>query len=81
MTGPALIALAASLGLVAPTLAAVAIDRRTSPRLAAAVHLWALLALGASPAGLLACLAGPGVTAARACGALLDHPGRLAAWA
>jgi Zn-dependent protease with chaperone function len=54
------IALVWALALAAPGLAAMLSDRRTSPRVAAALHLWALIGMAVAPIALLLCLAGPG---------------------
>lgn len=74
------IALAGVLALAAPGLAAAVSDRRTSPRVAAAVHLWALLGMAVAPVALMFCLAGPGSLFRWACNGVLDHRGHVLAW-
>jgi Zn-dependent protease with chaperone function len=74
------IALTGLLALAAPRLAAVLFDRRTSPRLAAALHLWALIAMGVAPVALSLCLARPDSLLRGAhCGAL-GHHGGVVSW-
>lgn len=75
------IALAGVLALGAPGLAAVVSDRRTSPRVAAAVHLWALIGIAVAPVALMVCLAGPRSMLRGACHGVLEHRGHLLAWA
>ena len=76
------IALAGALALAAPGLAAVVSDRRTSPRVAAALHLWALIGMAVAPIALLLCLAGPGSLLRGTChGALVHHEHVLGWWA
>ncbi len=75
------IALAGMLALAAPGLAAVVSDRRTSPRVAAAVHLWALIGMAVAPIALLLCLAGPGSLLRGACHGVLEHHGNVLGWA
>lgn len=74
------IGLAAVLALAAPRVAAAALDRRIPPRLAAAVHLWALIGMGVAPVALLLCLAGPGSPAWSACQGAAGSAGHLLAW-
>jgi len=71
------IALAGVLALAAPALATAVSDRRTSPRLAAAVHLWALIGMAVAPVALLLCLAGPGSLLRGACHGVLAHHGHV----
>lgn len=75
------IAVAGVLALAAPSLAAVVSDRRTSPRVAAAVHLWALIGMAVAPIALLLCLAGPGSLVRGTCHGVLEHHGHILAWA
>lgn len=74
------IVLAAALALAAPLLAR-APDVRRSPRVAAGVHLWALIAIGASPLALALCLAGPGAPGGTTCPGTAGHGNHLLAWA
>lgn len=74
------IGLAAALALAAPALAAVVSDRRTSPPVAAAVHLWALIGMAVAPIALLLCLAGPGSLVRGTCHGVLQHHGHVLAW-
>lgn len=80
MKGPAAIGLAAALALVAPLLAGAVSDRRATPRLAATVHLWALIGAAAAPTALLVCLGTPGDPVARACAGMLEHPHQALGW-
>jgi Zn-dependent protease with chaperone function len=75
------IALAGVLALAAPGLAAAVSDRRTSPRVAAAVHLWALIGMAVAPVALLFCLADPGSMLRGTCHGVLEHHGHILAWA
>ncbi len=75
------IALAGALALAAPGLAAVVSDRRTSPRVAAALHLWALILMAVAPIALLLCLAGPGSLVRGTCHGALEHHGHFLGWA
>lgn len=73
------IGLAAALALAAPGLAAVVSDRRTSPPVAAAVHLWALIGMAVAPIALLLCLASPGSLVWGNCHGALEHHGHVLA--
>lgn len=75
------IALAGALALAAPGLAAVVSDRRTSPRVAAALHLWALIGMAVAPIAFLLCLAGPGSLLRGTCHGPLVHHEHVLGWA
>lgn len=74
------IVLAGALALAAPLLAR-APDARRSPRVAAGVHLWALIGIGALPLALALCLAGPDAPVRTPCLGMPGHEDRLLAWA
>lgn len=67
------------LALSAPVLAARVVDRRSSPRAAAVLHLLALIGIGLVPIALLLCLAGPG-SVLRACHGAFEHHSHLLRW-
>lgn len=75
------IALVGALALAAPVLGAVVSDRRASPRVAAALHLWALIGMVVAPIALLLCLAGPGSLLRGTCHGALEHHGYIWGWA
>lgn len=74
------IAFAGALALAAPGVAAAVSDRRTSPRVAAALHLWALIGMAVAPTAFLLCLAGPGSLLQGACHGALEHHGHVLRW-
>lgn len=73
------IAIVGVLALSAPALAAWVVDRRSSPRATAVLHLLALIGMGFVPIALLLCLAGPG-SVLRACHGAFEHHAHLLRW-
>jgi Zn-dependent protease with chaperone function len=75
------IALVALLAFAAPRLGAALADRRVSPRIAAALHLWALIGMAVAPLALLLCLADPGALVQGSCPGALGRRFPGLAWA
>ncbi len=74
------IALVGALALAAPDLGAMVSDRRASPRVAAALHLWALIGMAVAPIAFLLCLAAPGSLLHGTSHGALEHDRQVLAW-
>ncbi|MBI3648638.1 MAG: M56 family metallopeptidase [Actinobacteria bacterium] len=74
------IALVGALALAAPALGGVVSDRRASPRVAAALHLWALIGIAVAPIAFLLCLAGPGSLLRGTSHGAHEHDRQILAW-
>lgn len=75
------IALVALLAFAAPRFGAAVADRRVAPRIAAALHLWALIGMAVVPVALLLCVAGPGGVVRGTGPAVLGYRLPALAWA
>lgn len=81
MTTQLAIAGVALVALIAPALAARAVDRRVSPRIAAVVHVLSLIAAAVVPVALLVCLTGQTSLLASVCHGWLGSHGHPLRWA
>ncbi len=78
MTTALTIASVGVLALSVPALAARVVDRRSSPRATAVLHLLALIGMGLVPIALLVCLAG--LWSVRACHGAFEHQAPTLRW-
>lgn len=79
MNAALIVAMVGVLALSAPALSARVVDRRSSPRATAVVHLLALIAMGVVPIAMLLCLGGSG-SLLRACHGTLEHHLHVLRW-
>ncbi|MGQ0668683.1 MAG: M56 family metallopeptidase, partial [Actinomycetota bacterium] len=79
MSAALTIAVVGVLALSAPALAAMVVDRRSSPRATAVLHLLALIGMGFVPIAMLLCLGGPG-SLLRACHGTFEHHSHVLRW-